>query len=66
MTTSVLPRPAVMPFQGTRPGFARTLWTALEAVGRQRAHRELLLQAERYGSSRPELAATLRRAALDL
>lgn len=66
MNTSVLPRSAVLPVRpAARVSFARRLWAALEALGRQRARRELLLQAERYAASRPEVAAALRRAALE-
>ncbi|HWP19114.1 MAG TPA: hypothetical protein VNO84_08295 [Burkholderiaceae bacterium] len=65
MTTTVLPHTAAAATPtGARAGFGRALWAALESIGRQRARRELLLQAEIYRTSRPELAEALRRAAL--
>jgi hypothetical protein len=42
---------------------ARAVWAALEAQGQARARRELLSIASRLESSRPDMAARIRRAA---
>ena len=39
-----------------------SIWRALEAHGRARAQRELRALADRYASTRPDLAKTLRAA----
>lgn len=44
-------------------GWAHGLWAGLEQLGRQRARAELQRAAALYQSSRPELAAQLRRLA---
>ena len=41
----------------------RTVWSALESVGRARARRQLLQLARDVQASRPELAAQLRQTA---
>ena len=43
----------------------RAVWQALEAMGQARARRELLILADRWETTQPELAAQLRATGLN-
>lgn len=54
MSTHALP--------GRLARWGNAVWQTLESMGRARARRELLLLADRWQSTQPELAAQLRAA----
>jgi len=70
-STRALTFPAIRggaPNTSTRPSnrfrqFGAAVWRMLEAMGRSRARRELLILADHWELTRPDLAAQLREAA---
>ena len=60
--TAPAPRVSTSAQPGRLARWGNAVWLALESVGRSRARRELLLLADRWQSTRPELAAQLRAA----